>query len=196
MLLFQRLMIFQDSEVEMQNHARPLATAVDDAVDHGLPPEFAKMLSDIGFRTHFDIFCRYRLGGPSARMKPMAVWLHPGARMVRGKPRASPSVQPACPHEYMAILETVRMVVRKPQVVHGSVAITIPTGSKYDRMVTGYWAVNDKIERVATAKLLASFADRGCPGDIHHGQPRGVNHVASWSSGGAERYRTFAGDEG
>ena len=48
-LLSQRHMMFQNSEVEMQDRLRALETAVDDAVDHGLPPERAKMLRDIVF---------------------------------------------------------------------------------------------------------------------------------------------------
>ena len=48
-LLSQRPMMFQDSEVEMQERVGALETAVDDAVDHGLPPECAKMLRDIVF---------------------------------------------------------------------------------------------------------------------------------------------------
>ena len=51
-LLSLRPMMFQDSELEMQDRVGALETAVDDAVDHGLPPECAKMLRDIGFRTH------------------------------------------------------------------------------------------------------------------------------------------------
>ena len=51
-LLSQQPMMFQDSEVEVKDRAGALETAVDDAVDHGLPPECAKMLRDIGFRTH------------------------------------------------------------------------------------------------------------------------------------------------
>ena len=50
----QRPMIFQDSEVEMRDRAGMLETAVDIAVDHGSPPECAKMLRDIVFRTHLD----------------------------------------------------------------------------------------------------------------------------------------------
>ena len=42
-LLSQRPMMFQDSEVEMQDRVRALETAVDDAVYHGLRPECAKM---------------------------------------------------------------------------------------------------------------------------------------------------------
>ena len=57
-LLSQRSMTFQDSEVEMQDHVGALETAVDDAVDHGLPLEGAKMLRDIVFRTHLDVFRR------------------------------------------------------------------------------------------------------------------------------------------
>ena len=38
-LLSQRPMIFKDSEVEMKDHVGALESAVNDAVDHGLPPE-------------------------------------------------------------------------------------------------------------------------------------------------------------
>ena len=38
-LLSQRPMMFQDSEVEVQDRVGALETAVDDAVDHGLLPE-------------------------------------------------------------------------------------------------------------------------------------------------------------
>ena len=38
-LLSQRSMIFQDSEMEMQDGVGALGTAVDDAVDHDVPPE-------------------------------------------------------------------------------------------------------------------------------------------------------------
>ena len=58
-LLSQRPMIFQDDEVEMKDRVGALeSTAVDDAVDYGLPPECAKMLRDIVFRTHLDAFRR------------------------------------------------------------------------------------------------------------------------------------------
>ena len=72
-MLSQRPMMFQDSEVDMQDRVGALGTAVDDAVDHDLPPECAKMLHDIVFRTHLDVFRRALLGDPPARMKPMAV---------------------------------------------------------------------------------------------------------------------------
>ena len=45
----QRLMIFQDSEVEMRDRVGVLETAVDNAVGHGSPPECAKMLVAISF---------------------------------------------------------------------------------------------------------------------------------------------------
>ena len=48
-LLSQRPIIFQDSDVEMKDRVDALETAVDDAVDHGLPPGCAKMLRDIVF---------------------------------------------------------------------------------------------------------------------------------------------------
>ena len=55
--------------------------------------KYAKMLRDIIFRTHLDVFCRALLGDPPARVEPTTVRLQPGARAVRAKPRASPIVQ-------------------------------------------------------------------------------------------------------
>ena len=55
-LLSQGPMMFQDSEVEMQDRVGALETAVDDAVDHGIPPECAKMLRDsVGRRRTTDL---------------------------------------------------------------------------------------------------------------------------------------------
>ena len=54
-LLSERSMMFQDSEVEMQDRVGALETTVDNAVDHGLPPECAKILRDIVFRTNFEL---------------------------------------------------------------------------------------------------------------------------------------------
>ena len=34
---------------------------------------------------HFDVLCRALLGDPRARKKPVAVWLHSGATVVRAK---------------------------------------------------------------------------------------------------------------
>ena len=51
-LLSQRPMMFQGSDVEMQDRVGALKTAVNDAVDHGLPPECATMLRDVVFRAH------------------------------------------------------------------------------------------------------------------------------------------------
>ena len=82
----QRPMIFQDAEVEMRDRLGVLKTAVDNAVDHGSPPECAKMLRDIVFRTHLDVFCRAFSGDPPAREKPVAVLLHSGASVMRAKP--------------------------------------------------------------------------------------------------------------
>ena len=48
-LLFQRPTMLQDSELEVQDRVGALEMAVDDAVDHGLPSECAKMLRDIVF---------------------------------------------------------------------------------------------------------------------------------------------------
>ena len=81
----QRPMIFQHSEVEMRDRAGVLETAVDSAVDHGSPPECAKMLPHIVFRTHLDVLCRALSGDPPARKKPGAVRFHSRARVVRAK---------------------------------------------------------------------------------------------------------------
>ena len=48
----KRPMIFQDSKVELRDRVGVLERVADNAVDHGAPPEFAKMLRDIAFRTH------------------------------------------------------------------------------------------------------------------------------------------------
>ena len=94
-LLSQRPMMFQDAEGEMQDRVGALETAVDDVVDHGLPPECAKMLRDIVFYAHLDVFCRALLGDPPARVEPMTVRLQPSARAVRAKLRASPPAKAA-----------------------------------------------------------------------------------------------------
>ena len=47
--LFQRPMMFQDFEVEVQDRVGALGTAVDDAVDHDVQPECAKMLREFFF---------------------------------------------------------------------------------------------------------------------------------------------------
>ena len=86
----------------MQDRVCALVTAVDDAVAHSLPEECAKMLRDIIFRTHLDVFRRTLLGDPPARVEPMTVRLQPGARAVRVKPRASPPAKAAWLHEHMA----------------------------------------------------------------------------------------------
>ena len=84
----QRSMMFHNADVEMQDSVGALETAVDDAVDHGLTPECAQMLRDIGFCTHFDLFRRAVSGDPPARVEPITVRLQPGARAMRAKPRA------------------------------------------------------------------------------------------------------------
>ena len=86
MLPSQRHMIFQNSEVEMRSPVGVLETAINNAVDHAFPPECAKMLRHIGFARTLTYFRRAGLGGPPARVEPMAVRLHPGARVVRAKP--------------------------------------------------------------------------------------------------------------
>ena len=82
-------MMFQDSKVEMQDRVSVLWTAVDHADDHHLPPECAKKLRDIVYRTHLDVFRRALLGDPPARVEPMAVRLQPGGRAVWANQRAS-----------------------------------------------------------------------------------------------------------
>ena len=72
----QRPTIFQDSEVEMRDRAGVLETVADNAVDHGFPPECAKMLRDILLRTHLDVLCRALPGVSPARKKPGAVRFH------------------------------------------------------------------------------------------------------------------------
>ena len=64
MLLSQRSMMFRDSEVKMQDRVGVLETVVDNAVDHGSPPECTEMPRDIVFRTHLDVFRRALLGDP------------------------------------------------------------------------------------------------------------------------------------
>ena len=87
MLLSQRPMIFQNSEVDMQKSVGAFKTAVDDAVDHGLPPECATMPRNVVVvRTHLDVFRRALLGDPSTRLEPIRVRLQPGAMAVRVKP--------------------------------------------------------------------------------------------------------------
>ena len=82
----QRPMTFQDSDVEMRDRVGVLETAVVNAVDHSSPPECAKMLRYIVFRTHLDVLCRALSGDPHARKKPGAARFHIGARVVRAKP--------------------------------------------------------------------------------------------------------------
>ena len=77
-LLSQRPMMFQVSDVEVQDRVGALETAVDDAVDHSLRPGCAKMLRDIvfcGFHTHLDVFRRALLDDPPAHVEPMTVRL-------------------------------------------------------------------------------------------------------------------------
>ena len=148
-LLSQRPMMFRYSELEMHDRVGALETVVDDAVDHGLPPECAKMLRDIVFRTHLDIFRQALLGDPPARVESMTVRLQPGARAVRAKLRASPPVKAAWLHKHMANLETAGTVFRNLQAIYASMAIAIPKGSNSYRVVTDYRAVNDTVEPAA-----------------------------------------------
>ena len=148
-LLSQRPMMFQDAEVEMRDRVGALETSVDDAVDHVLPPECAKMLRDIIFRTYHDVVRRALLGDPPARVDPLAVRLQPGASAVRTKPRDSPPAKAAWPHEHMDNFETAGKVFWNPQAIYGSVAMAIPKGSNSYRMVTDHRIVNDTIEPAA-----------------------------------------------
>ena len=158
-LLSQGPMMFQDSEVGMQDRVGVLETSIDDAVDHGLP-ECAKMLRDIVFRTHLDAFRRALLGDPPARVEPMTMRLQPGARAVRAKPLASPPATAAWLHGHLANLETAGMVFPNTRAIYASLfpntraiyaslGIAILKGSNSYRMVTDYRAVNDTIEPAA-----------------------------------------------
>ena len=69
----QRPIVFQGSEVEMRDSVGGLETAVNNAADHGFPPECARTLRDIVFFTHLDVFRRAFLGDPPAPMERMAV---------------------------------------------------------------------------------------------------------------------------
>ena len=91
-LLSKRPMIFLASEVEMQDRVGAFGTAVDDAGDHDVAPECAKVLRDIVFRTRRAVFRRALLGDPPSRLETITVRLQPGARDVRVTPRASPIV--------------------------------------------------------------------------------------------------------
>lgn len=55
-LLSRLPVMIQDFEVEMHDRVSSLETAVEYAVDHGLRPECAKMLRNIVFQTHHDVF--------------------------------------------------------------------------------------------------------------------------------------------
>ena len=130
-------MMFQDAEGEMQDRVGALETAVDDVVDHGLPPECAKILRDIVFRTHLDVFRWALLGGPPARVEPMTVRLHPGARAVRAKPRASPIVH--IPGDVNCRRDLLSRWVTRPGVpvcMHASVKYTEVRFARSDKFPT------------------------------------------------------------
>ena len=80
----ERPMIFQYSEVDMQDRVGALDISVDDVVDLGLQKR-ANIVPNIVFRTHLDVLCWPLLGDPPARKKPVAVPLHSSARVVRAK---------------------------------------------------------------------------------------------------------------
>ena len=136
-LLYQPPMMFQYSEVERKDRVGVLETAVDDAVDHDLPPECAKMLRDIVNRTLLDIFRRALLGDPRARLETMTVWLQPGAGAVRVTPRASPIVHIAGNDNYWAHLLS-RWVTRSegPVCAHASVKYTEVLSAGSDKFPT------------------------------------------------------------
>ena len=99
----QRPTIIQDSEVEIRECAGVLETVDHNAVDHASPPDCAKVLRDIVFRTHLDVPYQALPGDPPARKKPGAVRFHSGARVVRAKPPPEPnrlrwSAVESCPH--------------------------------------------------------------------------------------------------
>ena len=75
----QRPMMFQDFDVEMQDRIGALGAAVDDAVDHGLPQECAKMVHDIVLRTHLDVFHWESLGDAPERVELLTARLQPGS---------------------------------------------------------------------------------------------------------------------
>ena len=74
-----------------------------------------KMLSDIVFRTHLDVFRRALLGDPPPRVEPMTVRLQPGARAVRAKLGASPPAKAAWLHDTMVTPEGLFTPRRVPQ---------------------------------------------------------------------------------
>ena len=55
---------------------------IDDAFDHGFPPECAKMSRDRVFRKRHELFRLAIQHDPSARVEQMVVWLHRNARVV------------------------------------------------------------------------------------------------------------------
>ena len=63
----------------MQDRVGALEAAVDDAVDHGLPQEYAKMVHDIVLRTHLDVFHRESLGDPPVRVELLTARLQPSS---------------------------------------------------------------------------------------------------------------------
>ena len=152
-LLSQRPTMFLDSESEMQDRVGALEMAVDDAVDSGVPPECAKILRDFVLPTNHNLSRRALIGDPPARVCPMKMQLQPSARDVRPKPLVSSAAKFAWLHEYMANLETARMVSRNRGVIYRSVAMVIPKAFNSYRMVTDYRAVNDTIEPAAMPML-------------------------------------------
>ena len=124
-LLSQQPIMLQTSDVEMHDRVGALGTAVDDAVDHELPPEYAKIIRDIVCRTHLDVFRLALLDDPPARVELMTVRLQPCARAVRETPRASPVVHIDSDENCWAYLLS-RWVTRPagPVCVHASVKYT------------------------------------------------------------------------
>ena len=216
MLLSHRSMMFLASEAEMQNCVGALETVVDDAVDHGLPSECAKMLRDIVFRTHLDVFRRGLLGDPPARVKPLTVRF--SQEQGQAKPCAPPPAK-ACTaerkHGQPANSRNCRSKsagdLRKRGDGVSQGLQRLPNGhglsarQRHDR--TGGYAHTKPGRQSASvrgrhsmvhagyvARLLAGAAERGRPRYVHHGHAGGVVQPAPCSAGGAESYRIYPGE--
>ena len=108
-----------------------------EAGDHDLAPECAKMLRDIVFGTHLDVFRRALLGDMPARVEPLTVRLQPGGRVVRVTPRASPIAHITGDDNSWAYLLS-RWVTRSegPVCTHASVGYTDVLFDGRDRLPT------------------------------------------------------------
>ena len=125
-----------------------LKTAVDDAVDHGLPPKCAKMLGILYFAPtlmcsvgHFGRFTSpggAHGGAPSATCKGGA-----------DEAVCIPAGQGGWAAQVHGQLRNSWLVFRNPQAIYASVVMVISEASNSYRMATDYRAVNDTIEPVA-----------------------------------------------